>query len=168
MKHSGSHEVRDGAAKGVLDVAHYFFMEYFAIILSCLYLTELFKHKVSRLTYNMKCRYYLLFAFCLHFCLSFRVHFYQQVCYLCILAFLQNYYVQKKNSKKPIRHVCFLCFFWFENWVTNQQLIDWNHSNLNLVNGPSHYKNYSEYCPTACSKMAIHEGTSCLPQSWIF
>ena len=77
-------------------------------------------------------------------------------------------YKKKKNSKKPIRHVCFLCFFWFENWVTNHQLIDWNHSNLNLVNGPSHYKNYSEYCPTACSKMTIHEGTSCLPQSWIF
>ena len=85
--------------------------------------------------------------------------------YPCIFAELL---CTKKNSKEPIRHVCFLCFFWFENWVTNHQLIDWNHSNLNLVNGPSHYKNYSEYCPTACSKMAIHEGTSCLPQSWIF
>jgi len=35
-QHGGSHEVRDGAAKAVLDVTHYFFMEYFAIILSCL------------------------------------------------------------------------------------------------------------------------------------
>ena len=60
----------------------------------------------------------------------------------------------------------FLLAFWYENWVLNHQVI--NCSNLNLVNGSS-YLDYSEYCPTACSKMAIHEGMSCLlHQAWIF
>ena len=139
-----SHDVRDRAAKAVLDVANYFFM-------------------VSRLPYNMKCSY-LLFAFCLHFCLTFRVHLLGlQLCiFAIIITGIQNFFLKTATD---LYKTCFLCSFWFENWVLNHHLI--NCSNLNLVNGSS-YLDYSEYCPTAYSKMAIHEGMSRLLQAWIF
>jgi len=80
------------------------------------------------------------------------------------------YLVYKKKRKEEtatdLYETCFPCSFWYEIWDLNHQVI--NCSNLNLVNGSS-YLDYSEYCPTACSKMAIHEGMTCLfHQAWIF
>jgi len=125
------------------------------------------------------CFLFFFFAFCLHFCLTFRVHFRSAICvplHVCRIIIPGTHththtHTQKKKKKQQqtcTRHVfpMFLLAFWYENWVLNHQVI--NCSNLNLVNGSS-YLDYSEYCPTACSKMAIHEGMSCLlHQAWIF